>query len=523
MMRGQLASYYVDRRTVGRDRWCLMSKSSWSAGARSVGRAVHARFGAVVVAVVVSSVGILGLIPRPAVGQAPSRSSAQPNIVLVLTDDQRFDSLWAMPNVQRLMGHGITFRRAFVTNSLCCPSRVTILTGGLSHTTGVYTNVYTDNSPYGGFQAFHASGGESGTIAVALHDAGYRTALIGKYLNDYAGPYVPPGWDRWAVFAGLANGGAYYNYKMFVSNGVNGVRERYESDPPDYSTTVIQHKAIRFLRSTPVDVPLFLEVTPYAPHFVAIGAPRDVGTFKGSVTDADLPPSFNEPDVSDKPAYIRNGDLSSATGTETRYQRQYEALQAVDRMLGKIIDELRASQRLHNTLIVFMSDNGVQFGEHRWIYKLVPYEESIRVPFVVRFPPMTDPRAGTTSTAMIANVDIAPTFAELAGISGFSGVGTVDGVSFAPLLNGTAAAIRHDLLLEHIDYPVMYHVPSYCGLRTDRWMYTRYGGGFQELYRLSTDPYEERNVASKGRPALHHLRLRTDALCRPRPPGYTWP
>jgi arylsulfatase A-like enzyme len=398
-----------------------------------------------------------------------------------------------------------------------------ILTGGLSHTTGIYTNVYRDSSTYGGgFKGFHASGEEADTIAVALHDAGYRTALIGKYLNDYAGPYVPPGWDRWAVFSGLENGGAYYDYNLYVSDGTTaGLESHMTYDPSDYSTTVLKHKAVNFLRSTPADVPLFLEITPYAPHFHAVGAPQDVGAYKGTVTN--LPPSFNETDVSDKPAYIRKSSLSSAAATEARYERQYEALQAVDRLVGRVVEELRASGRSQNTMILFMSDNGVQFGEHRWVYKLVPYEESIRVPFVVRFPSMVGTRAGSVSTALVSNIDIAPTFADIAGIVGFNGVGTVDGVPFTPLLDGTASAIRPDLLLEHIDYHVKYHVPSYCGLRTPNWMYARYGGGFQELYRLSTDPYEERNVARKGLPALHRLRHRTDVLCTPRPPGYLWP
>jgi arylsulfatase A-like enzyme len=141
---------------------------------------------------------------------------------------------------------------------------------------------------------------------------------------------------------------------------------------------------------------------------------------------------------------------------------------------------------------------------------------------VVRFPPLVGNRAGTTSQSLVANVDLAPTFADLAGIT-FSGVGTVDGVSLTPLLDGAATTVRRDLLLEHIDYPVKFHVPSYCGLRTPGWMYTRYDDGFQELYRLSSDPYELRNLAKSGPPALQRLRQRTDGLCQPRPFGYTWP
>src|ERR687888_401742 len=130
---------------------------------------------------------------------------SRPNIVLTLTDDQPWNSLWAMPAVERrLMAHGVTFKRAFVVNALCCPSRASILTGQYSHSTGVYGNT----GPYGGFRSFH---GDGSTIATWLNDAGYRTALVGKYLNEYRGPYIPPGWDHWFAFTGISTGAAYYN------------------------------------------------------------------------------------------------------------------------------------------------------------------------------------------------------------------------------------------------------------------------------------------------------------------------
>jgi arylsulfatase A-like enzyme len=207
---------------------------------------------------------------------------------------------------------------------------------------------------------------------------------------------------------------------------------------------------------------------------------------------------------------------------EGRYNMEFDALQAVDRMVGNIVNELRATGRLDNTLIMFMSDNGIQMGEHRWIYKLVPYEESIRVPLVVRYPPMTSTNAGKVSNSIVANVDLAPTFADVAGIP-FQGVGTVDGVSMVPVLKDPARPIRRDLVLEHKNYRTKYAVPSYCGLRTPGWMYARYNGGFQELYRLSTDPHELRNVASDRPLVLSRLRGRTKSLCEPPPPGYTWP
>jgi arylsulfatase A-like enzyme len=205
-----------------------------------------------------------------------------------------------------------------------------------------------------------------------------------------------------------------------------------------------------------------------------------------------------------------------------RYRRQYEALQSVDRMVHDLVAYLGSTGQLANTLIVFMSDNGINIGEHRWKDKAVPYEESIRVPFVVRYDPMTTPLAGSTSNALVANIDLAPTFAEIAGDSAFQGIGVVDGTSLTPLLNASATSIRQSLLLEHLDSSRP-SVPTYCGLRTPTELYVRYSDGFEELYRLRSDPYELRNVASNAVLETRAARRTTKALCEPPPPGYQWP
>jgi hypothetical protein len=172
---------------------------------------------------------------------ATATAARRPSIVLILTDDQRWDTLWAMGHVQEVLKqHGVTFKNAFVTNSLCCPSRTTILTGKYSHSTGVYSNA----PPHGGFPSFH----DRTTIATVLHGAGYRTALIGKYLNAYRAAahagYAPPGWDRWFAFAG--DNGHYYSYD--VTN--NGRIRHYGSRPADYSTNVLANQAVGFIRNT---------------------------------------------------------------------------------------------------------------------------------------------------------------------------------------------------------------------------------------------------------------------------------
>jgi N-acetylglucosamine-6-sulfatase len=464
---------------------------------------------------------ISAVLPSLIAPRVGAQETSRPNILLILTDDQRFDSLFVMQHVQNeLMAHGITFRRAMVTNSLCCPSRASILTGGFSHTTGVYTNKYTTRSPYGGWPAFHATGDENGTIAVALEAAGYRTGLFGKYLNDYPGTQVPPGWDRFAGFAGdRSGGGAYYDYSMLVKDAIGTRTETFGSSPSDYSTNVIEAKTMAFLRGTDPASPFFAYVAPFAPHSKIVPAPKDVGSFDGYTQT--LPPSFNERDVADKPPYIRERRTMSATAVENHYRLQYESLQAVDRMVGRFVGYLRSSGQLSNTMIVFMSDNGLQYGEHRWPYKLVPYQESIRVPMVIRYDPLT--ASAGTSGVIVANIDIAPTFADIAGIgSTYRGVGSVDGLSLVPLLDGSVARLRSNLLLEHLDYPTQFHVPAYCGIRTATRLYVRYSGGFEELYRLGPDPYELRNLASNRPPDLPPLRALARAECVPLPPGFVW-
>ncbi|MBA2536033.1 MAG: sulfatase-like hydrolase/transferase, partial [Actinobacteria bacterium] len=200
---------------------------------------------------------MLSLVPPSAAAQAP-----RPNIILVFTDDQRADTLWAMPNVQNaLVDKGVSFSNAFVVNPVCCPSRVSTLTGGYSHSTGIYRN----SPPYGGFRAFD----DSSTIATWLKGAGYRTGYVGKYMNGYrATPYIPPGWDHW-----VAMEGGYYNYTL----NTEGTLTSFGAAPEDYSTDVFAAEAISFVEDTPG--PFFLMFSPFAPHSNAAPAPRHANAF----------------------------------------------------------------------------------------------------------------------------------------------------------------------------------------------------------------------------------------------------
>ena len=440
----------------------------------------------------------------PAKSDGPTR----PNVVFILTDDQRYDSLWAMPTVQQdLVSRGVTLPNYFLSDPLCCPSRASIMRGQYAHGTGVYNN---DSGEYGGYPRFHQMGDDVSNVATWLHDAGYRTGLIGKFLNGYGGAQagiVPPGWDTWNALVDTS----YYNF----GESKNGVLTRFDSG--QYQTDVLGQQAVDFIDSTPVDQSMFLYWTPHAPHADATPAPQDVGTF--SWLPSYRPPSFNEPDVSDKPAGMRKPllDVDDVTHVDVFRERQYEALQDVDRWVGRIVDELQATGRLDNTLIIYSTDNGIMYGEHRIpTVKNVAYEEAIRSPFIARWDGVIPP--GTTDGHLALNIDMAPTIADVAGAIPTN---QVDGVSLMPLLTGTVddAAWRHDFLIEHGGGATI--APPFCGLRNDSgFLYVDYFTTMEEeLYDINADPYEiqslVRDPAYSG--VLHAMRTRLRQLCTPEP------
>ena len=475
------------------------------------------RFGAATALVV--AVALLGYAIASAVRESPGHSAGNrmpsppiisptpppphrpsgPSIVLVLTDDQRWDTLWAMPIVQRdLVAHGITFANAFLVNSLCCPSRATILTGEYSHSTGVYSDV----GPHGGFHAFK----DRSTIATWLRNDGYHTGLFGKYLNEYHGTYIPPGWDRWFAFQQPPG---YSNYHV----NDQGTIRFFGGRPSDYSTDVLAARAVSFIRSTPG--PLFLYFAPFAPHYPA----RPPLRYRTAFSDLApyRPPNYNEADVSDKPAYIqRRRPFTPANEALIDGVRrdQYRSLLAVDDAVGQIVDALRATHRLRTTLIMFMSDNGLTWGEHRLgIFKQVPYEESIRTPFVIRDDMLIHrPR---TDRHLVLNLDVAQTFAEVARVAAPG----AEGNSLVPLFTDPSAPWRSDFLIEHTNGST---IPTYCAVRTVRYIYVFYSTGERELYDLQQDPFELQNRASDPRytAVLRYLRLRLRQLCNPPPPEY---
>jgi arylsulfatase A-like enzyme len=266
---------------------------------------------------------------------------------------------------------------------------------------------------------------------------------------------------------------------------------------------------VAFIRNAPTDAPFFLMVTPYAPHGPLIVAPRHVGAFADAPVR--LRPSVNESDVSDKPAYIRERPTDSPRSLRIRTRKQWEMLLAVDDLVSRINEALTDTGRTRTTLVILTSDNGNANFEHRWDGKHVPYEESIRVPMVIRFPGAIP--AGTVSGSLVSNVDIAPTIADFAGASL-----STDGMSLRPLLTRESSSARSSVVLEHIGSSV----PTYCGVRTRTFMFAHYATGEEELYDLVRDPHQLRNVVSSRPVKAARLRNLTKSLCRPVPPGFSW-
>lgn len=455
------------------------------------------------IALAVALVALAGLWARipPATGQ-----EQRPNIVFILTDDQRWDSVRGiMPVVENeLLARGLEFENTFATNPLCCPSRATILTGLYAHSHGVWDN---KNGPNGGFEAMD----DSSTIATWLDGAGYYTGLVGKYQNGYSatgGTYIPPGWDEWFALMD----GDYYRYTV-SDNG----ESRYVASV--YSTDLFAYEATQFIEDAPADEPFFLMFNPRAPHGPYTPATRHDAAFAEMTPSR--PPSWQEEKVKDKPVWVR--ELEPIVGHEVLvYEREQvdslESLLAVDEAVGRILDALEETGRLENTLIVFTSDNGYAWGEHRVWGKNAPYDVSLRLPLIMRWDAGIVP--GSSTQAVVANIDFAPTLAAVAGISPPT---PVDGISLTRFFADPGATLgRKGILLEHALGGKI--VPPYCGWRTADDLYVRYANGDEEYYDYSIDPYELRNRASapSARSVVEARRAITRLRCRPLPIGMSW-
>ena len=451
-------------------------------------------------------------------GSEPPPVAHAPNIVFILTDDLDAAAAQEMPLVKALItDRGTRFRHHYVSLSMCCPSRTATLRGQFAHNTGVYTN----NLPDGGFEFVHAQGLETSTLATWLQAAGYRTALFGKYLNGYpetapSATYIPPGWNEWmSPIVGAPHQG--FDYTM----NHNGTAVAYGSNEADYLTDVISNAAANFIRDAVAGhstQPFFIYLAPYTPHQPATPAPRHANAFPG--LRAPRPDAFNEADVSDKPLWVQNHPLLDAAQIahiDDLYRRRRQSLLSVDEMVQNMVDALQATGQLDNTYILFTSDNGYHLGQHRLDSgKNTAFEEDILVPLVVRGPGVP---AGRDENRLSANVDYAPTFAEIAGTSTPA---FVDGRSLLPLLKGqTPSSWRQALLLEHraADDPELTATDTprepadpfalgprgagpFAGLRlADDTTYVEYAVGEFELYDNAGDPAQLRNAYAASSPA----------------------
>ena len=422
-------------------------------------------------------------VPSP----TPSPSGPRPNLVVILTDDLDIPSYRELPRLRDLMAdRGLSFTRAYAAQPLCGPSRASILTGQYTHNHGIWLNV----GPSGGFRAFRRF--EGNTIATWLEAAGYRTSLVGKYMNDYpsgaAPEYIPPGWDDWHGHLSAFEDGRYINY--WVND--NGAVSRYGSREEDYSADVETRRAVRWIHDSAArEEPLFLYLAPEAPHVPAYYAVRHAGDFRGAM--APRVPSFNEGDVSQKPSWIRQ--ISYLTKEEiaeadSLQRDRLRSLRAVEEMLEKVLQALSETNRLDNSYIFFLSDNGLLMGQHRAVArKDNPYEESIGIPFVVRGPGVP---VGTVDD-FVLNLDLAATLLDLAGASVPA---SVDGRSLVPFLRGgRPASWRAEALIEN-------HEGWTRSLRTAEWMYNHQDTGELELYDMRVDPYQLKNLRRQAEPAL---------------------
>lgn len=526
-----------------------------------------------------------------------SAAAKKPNVVLLMTDDQRFDELASMPNTRRLLkAQGTTFTNSFVTFPLCCPSRTTFMTGQMAHNHGV-----GGNFPPSGYHSLSLED-QQNMLPAWFQRAGYRTSHIGKYLNGYGDNGVltkPPGWTDWHGTIDQTSydyfntrirdnskttelGSKVWNDEIMRMSGVVSnqglssfidlgnlsnpatlvgqilmIRAVNDANGGTFGTASrkkylpdeLSNRAVSFIRSTAKSSkPFYMQFAPPAPHREDV--PEQVGyrginprvpvRYTKLVKNLSAPrsaPSFNEADITDKPAWFQSkftADLQDITerGTfghpslkmlDDYYRGRYGALKAADDGIGRIIAALKKSGKLNNTLIIFTSDNGWMMGEHRIVGdKFVPYEESIKVPLILRGPGIPKNK---TVDALVANTDLTATVLDATNITPSPGR-LQDGTSLIPVAK-TGSSQRQFVPIEATrdlfilpGFPYEWDTPYY-GIRTDRWKYIHWNEAVdkgrsaeEEMYDLANDPYELNNLAGSSDPFIQNVLddLRAKAL-----------
>jgi arylsulfatase A-like enzyme len=508
-------------------------------------------------------------------GRASAASTAAPSFVLIQTDDQTLEGLYAaakaypnapetraMPATLDLIAKkGITFNRYYVSYPLCCPSRVSLLTGRYAHNHNVRGNV----SPNGGYVGFSFRGAYSHNLATWLSADGYKTIHIGKFLNGYGeepwdnGTTVPPGWSSWYTILDADRTHYYYGYKMDINGQVVGpfgdpgsweTREYGVRDDPGcpvapangqpcyYVTDTLTNIATSEIRATPSTQPFYLQLDYTAPHgdfrrpAGPEPSPRHYDWFRGAALPHDREEGFDEGNVSDKPRFIREAEPLSPSDRHTYlvyWQKQLEALRDVDDGVRQIVDTLGQMGRLKNTYIIFTSDNGFFFGEHRLLGgKFLAYEPATHLPLLIRGPGV---KPNTSTGELAANIDIAPTVLELAGAKADK---SIDGHSLVPYMQNPELRDRIPILFESfvetndVEAQGALSIPGdqsgasqtkanatpdlkqrntasasllappkdYSGIRLGPYKYIAWPDGEKELYDLNRDPYELNSIVN---------------------------
>jgi arylsulfatase A-like enzyme len=436
-----------------------------------------------------------------------------------MTDDQRRDAMSAYgntilrtPNMDRIGAGGVRFTEAFVTNSLCAPSRASVLTGLYSHAHGVITNG-------GGPVYFNQPGlrADQPTFVHLLRAAGYHTAVVGKWHLRSA----PTGFDEWVVFP---DQGMYHDPVMIA----NGMRIQLRGHADD----VVGDQALTALRSRPRDRPFCLLYQFKSPHRSWLPAERFARMFE----DAAIPaPRTFEDRLAGRPEALRRAEMaladmpdfrdrgvSASLPAEERKRKNldhlvknyYRVLLSVDENVGRVLDYLDTEGLAEDTLVIYTSDNGFFLGEHGLFDKRLMYEPSIRVPLLMRYAARVRP-GQVDSTHLVLNVDVAPTVLELAGVPVPR---WMHGRSLAPLLLGEAPPWRDAFLYEYYEYPAEHCVRKNRGVRTDRWKLIHFWEQPEEceLYDLTSDPDETANLAGRRehRAVIERLKRRLQELRR---------
>jgi N-acetylglucosamine-6-sulfatase len=464
----------------------------------------------------VLTVAAVLLIPTGGISaQDDSPGPNAPNVVVVMTDDERFDDMATMPRTRRLIGDaGVTFTRYYASYPVCCPARATFFTGQYAQNHGVRCLYPSCGGGYGRLN-------QRDYLPVWLEDAGYVTGHIGKFLNGYGKerdtPMRPRGWTDWQ---GLIDMSTYrmWGYSFFENDHRVTYGRVMSRNPRLYQTDVVTKKAVNFIDArSGGERPFFLSVAYLAPHHESGATQRRTGQLvraaprhRGRYAHQPMPrpPNYNEDDVSDKPSFLgrynRRINHRREAAIATRFRERWESLLAVDQGVEQIVDELRRTGELDNTYFIFTSDNGFMQGEHRVRQgKMLPYDASTHLPLLIRGPGI--PR-GRRTRAVVGDVDLAPTVVDVAGARPGHALDGRSMLTFArnthlrnlrPFLHTTAGqgSHGHTNTREGGARGTETRVPAWDAVRVTRWLYVQYKGRGSELYDLKNDPWELNSLA----------------------------